>query len=148
MITHEKIHASCIAHFKSALYGTQFANCDWTSRDISEGFLRSSFKLSLDEVKMERYNARRLETNLDIIVHYFATDRDNTAVENTACRQLLLLALQEPIAIDGYQAQASGISSTTADGVLIVQFDLELFEIYEQQDNSEPIETFVLKEVF
>lgn len=148
MITITQIHKSIIAHIEARMASTTYAGVGFSSKDIKEGFDRPSFILDYGEIESEKLNHSRVETTVPATIYFFASDMNAPKFENLEVGQLVSKVLLNPINIEGTVAEPEEIRSVTSDGVLQVSFSLKIYETIEQIDNSEPIESLLLRGVY
>lgn len=148
MITITQIHQSIIAHVMAHLANSTYARVEFSSTDIKEGFDRPSFFLDYGEIAKDKVNHSRIETTLPVIIYFFASNMNAPRFENLEVGQLVSEALLNPINIEGTLAEPDEIRSTVSDGVLQVSFSLCIYEVIEKTDNSEPMESLLMRGVY
>lgn len=114
-------------------------NCPIMSKDIKEGYDKQTLYIYFENVNSNDYMQKYIERKISVATVYFpADDRKNT---------LELLEMQEkltrmfvkggnfPLNDDVY-GQITETKSNTRDGVLTFDFDMYIFEAYDEQPHE------------
>lgn len=113
------------------------------SQDIEEGFLRPSFFIELDNIKIEDFMKKLQEKNITVRITYFPSDPIGNQVENLKVLDKLNEIFLEDNILELEENFATEINEVEADivGRLVhYNFDLFLSEEYIRNINKEIIE--------
>ena len=114
----------------------KFPNIERNSKDIEEGFLRPSFFVESDNENYGKIGQSYTDDSLTIRIYYFPSDPKNNRLENMEIKRELVGMFRFSIKVnDEFVIPVDDITSTIADKVLIVSFDLRMVQdIVDNQD--------------
>lgn len=113
------------------------------SRDVSEGFIRPSFFIGLDN-PIRSGDKNQVHKSMTIQIYYFPTDRYEYSIEVMDVQEQLENIFDLKLKVLDRFFNIQEAESTITDGVLSFSFDIEFFDgrEYEGKENI-----FVEKEV-
>lgn len=106
-----------------------------STQDVKEGYKKKTIYVYLDDVNSDDYMRKYNERNISVAMVYFPEDERKSTVELLDVQDKLtnLFAQQSEFEIkDGIYGVVSGINSHRQDGVLAFDFDLYVFEAYDE----------------
>ncbi|MEG1044716.1 MAG: hypothetical protein RSF81_08100 [Oscillospiraceae bacterium] len=128
-----KIIANINRTIENALSQTPFKLVPIVAADLSEPIIRPSIKVTFDDIKSNKVNPLLYTQNISCRIYYFAVDCNKTRIENLKMSSILQNAL-----IAGFITDE--VTTDIIDGVLVLTFDLELLEMFEQYSVPETVE--------
>ena len=118
----------------------KFPNIERNSKDIEEGFLRPSFFVESDNENYGKIGQSYADDSLTIRIYYFPSDPKNNRLENMEIKSELIRLFRFSINIDdNFVIPVDDITSTIADKVLIVSFDLIMVQDIEADNQEIPL---------
>lgn len=114
----------------------KFPDIERNSKDIEEGFKRPSFFIESDNENYGKIGQSYTDDRLTIRIYYFPSDPKNNRLENMEIKRELVGMFRFSIKVnDDFVIPVDDITSTIADKVLIVSFDLRMVQdIVDNQD--------------
>lgn len=114
----------------------KFPDIERNSKDIEEGFKRPSFFIESDNENYGKIGQSYTDDSLTIRIYYFPSDPKNNRLENMEIKRELVGMFRFSIKVnDEFVIPVDDITSTIADKVLIVSFDLRMVQdIVDNQD--------------
>ena len=114
----------------------KFPDIERNSKDIEEGFKRPSFFIESDNENYGKIGQSYTDDRFTIRIYYFPSDPKNNRLENMEIKRELVGMFRFSIKVnDEFVIPVDDITSTIADKVLIVSFDLRMVQdIVDNQD--------------
>lgn len=143
IVKYTEIHKSIVNKLKSKLPTIKV-----TSEDVTEGFVRPSFFLSLDEMKASDFMNTSLDRNMTVRIYYFSTTIDKNKVELLKVQDDIqdLFLTDNVIKVTDYlSVEIQEIEFSVVDKVLHCYFDVMLSEDYNRVDNTPNMEELEVK---
>lgn len=118
------------------------------SRDVSEGYIRPSFFVQLNNVGRSG-DENQVHKSMTVQIYYFPTDRYEYAIEVLEMQETLEELFDLKLPVKDRLFNVDEYNSFVNDGVLNAMFDMEFYDArerskYEQYPN-EPMETLEMK---
>ena len=125
-----------IINAKNRELAIKFPDIERNSKDIEEGFKRPSFFIESDNENYGKIGQSYADDRLTIRIYYFPSDPKNNRMENMEIKRELVGMFRFSIKVnDEFVIPVDDITSTIADKVLIVSFDLRMVQdIVDNQD--------------
>ncbi|WP_155591857.1 phage tail terminator family protein [Lysinibacillus cavernae] len=122
MITFKQIKAAINEKLLS-----NFIDIDVSSKSVSKGFTRPSFKVELDNVKREGY-LTQVEKSCTVRIFYFPSNDDDNAVELLDVQETLGDLFDLKFTVEDRHLDIVEPNFDEIDGVLQFEFDLQFFD--------------------
>lgn len=130
MLPIEEILAAVNTKLKEAFH------IDINSNDVTEGFDRPSFYVVFDNVAKTDY-LRGFKRNLTVRIYYFPTNRYKYQLEILEKQQGIEALFRLGLQVNNRHLNiVEGIESYITDGVLQISFDLEFYDVPEDNDGA------------
>lgn len=144
MVKFEQILSSVILKLK-----TKIPDIDVQSQDIEEGFLRPSFFVELDSIKIDDLMKKLQGKKLTVRVIYFPSDKKKNQLELLQMRDSLnecfvvdnVLQIDDDTATDILSA-----SFSESNNILHFDFDIYIAEMYVREITAELMEELNLEQ--
>lgn len=118
MITFENIRATVTKNLKANFNGLKVS-----SKSVSKGFTRPSFKVELDNVKREGY-LTQVEKSCTVRIFYFPTTENENAIELLDVQEALGNVFDLKFSVDDRHLDIVEPNFDEIDGVLQFEFDI------------------------
>lgn len=131
MVKYTDIHRSIVEKLDAT-------GIDTTSKDVSEGFDRPSFFISLDNVKANDFMREALDREITVRIYYFSSEIDNNRIELLNMQDKLneLFLEDNLIRVNEYMnIEIDELEFNIIDKVLHCYFDIRLCENYNRIDD-------------
>lgn len=104
-------------------------------RDVKEGYRRGSIHIYFENLKASDYMKKFRETTLNVRIIYHPKRDDNIEEILTMQENLIQIFSDNPVIelLDGLVTEVLEVDSTESDGDLLFNFDLYVFEEYEEK---------------
>lgn len=113
------------------------------SQDIEEGFLRPSFFIELDNIKVEDFMKKLQEKNITVRITYFPSDLKGNQVENLKVLDKLNEIFLEDNILEldnNFVTEVNEVEASIINRLVHYSFEIFLSEEYIRNVNKEMIE--------
>lgn len=113
------------------------------SQDIEEGFLRPSFFIELDNIKVEDFMKKLQEKNITVRITYFPSDLKGNQVENLKVLDKLNEIFLEDNILEldnNFVTEVNEVEASIINRLVHYSFEIFLSEEYIRNINKEMIE--------
>lgn len=118
------------------------------SQDIEEGFLRPSFFIELDNIKVEDFMKKLQEKNITVRITYFPSTLIGNQAENLKTLDKLNETFLEDNILeldDNYVTEVNEVDTSISNRLVHYSFEIFLSEEYIRNINKEMIEELDIK---
>lgn len=136
MVKYTEIHKAIVNKLNKTGINT-------TSKDVSEGFDRPSFFISLDNIKASDFMREALDREITVRIYYFSSTIDNNKIEllNMQDKLIELFLEDNLIRVNEYvNIEVDELEFSIVDKVLHCYFDIRLCENYNRVDDTPTME--------
>ncbi|WP_077369709.1 phage tail terminator family protein [Anaerosalibacter sp. Marseille-P3206] len=136
MVKYTEIHKAIVNKLNKTGINT-------TSKDVSEGFDRPSFFISLDNIKASDFMREALDREITVRIYYFSTTVDNNRIELLNMQDKLNEIFLEDNLIRANEyvnIEIDELEFNIIDKVLHCYFDIRLCENYDRVDDTPTME--------
>lgn len=131
LVKYTEIHSAIVEKLDST-------GIDTTSKDVSEGFDRPSFFISLDNIKASDFMREALDREITVRIYYFPSTIDNNRIELLNMQDKLseLFLEDNLIKVNEYMnIEVDELEFNVIDKVLHCYFDIRLSQDYNRTDD-------------
>lgn len=97
--------------------------------EYSEQIIRPSIKLDIESFKGGKFNSCIIEKNIKMSLYFFAKDRTSSNMDNLYMQDFIYNIFLNDIMIkQDFYIEVGEVSFNTSDGVLICNFEINIFE--------------------
>lgn len=110
-----------------------------STQDVKEGYKKKTIYVYLDDVKSDDYMRKYSERNISVAMVYFPEDERKSTVELLDVQDKLtnLFTQKNEFEIkNGVYGVVSEVNSHRQDGVLTFDFDLYVYEAYDEEQHD------------
>lgn len=114
--------------------------------DLTEPIVRPSIKTFVDAGSADRLNADILDRTVHTDIYFFAADNHQPRAENMDIVDRLSCVFPDGIDVNEalYIPLLEGIEFSVEDGVLHAQFDVEVYELIDDNSDTDPMENLTI----
>lgn len=114
-------------------------NCPIMSKDVKEGYDKQTLYIYFDEIKSNDYMQKFVERKISVATVYFPADDRKNTFELLEVQEKLtqMFVLNSNFSLsDDVCGQISEVRTNIRDGVLTFDFNMYVFEAYDEQPHE------------